>query len=133
MVALVVVLFGLGLMAGGIFEIVVVETGTPARARIIECHNVGVRYHTDSCTGIWIAGGPLVGGNGHVVTGTVDGANSSDVGRTIDVRLSGSRAYTLSLRVPIILLVLGSAMLAVGFRLVWTTLRRRAASPAPTT
>jgi hypothetical protein len=49
----------------------------------------------------------LVGGEGHVVRGTVDGASADDVGKTIDVRLAGGRAYTTSLRIPIILLTLG--------------------------
>jgi hypothetical protein len=59
-----------------------------------------------------------------VVLGTVDGADPGDIGRTIDVRLSGDRAYTTSLRVPIVLIVLGLAVTAFGVRLLWMARRR---------
>lgn len=131
-IALLVLVFGggLGMLFGGTFLIVVQETGTPATARIIECHRTGGRYRSDSCTGSWVAGGSLLA-NGRVVIGTVDGASSDDVGRTLDVRLSGDRAYTKSWRVAIILLVLGAGVTALGVRLVWMLIaarRRRAAA-----
>ena len=109
----VVVLAGLGFLAGGIFELVVQETGAPARATIVDCEDVAGKYGGSTCRGTWVAGGSLLDG-GHVVIGTVDGANRSDLGHTIDVRLSGGRAYTTSLRVPIILLVLGALSLVGG-------------------
>ena len=126
---------GLGMLFGGTFLIVVQQTGEPATARIIECHNSGGRYRTDVCTGMWVAGGSLLE-NGRMVTGTVDGADSGDLGKTLDVRLSGDRAYTKSWRVAIILLVLGAGVTALGVRLVWTAIaarrKRRAASvPQP--
>ena len=67
-----------------------------------------------------------------MVTGTVDGANSDDLGKTLDVRLSGDRAYTKSWRVAIILLVLGAGVTALGVRLVWMAVaaRRRARQAA---
>ena len=130
-VVIVVLLSGLGLLAGGIFEIVVLETGTPAKARVIECHSVGGRYRSYSCTGTWVTGGRLVGGNGHVVIGTVDGATRHDIGRTIDVRLAGNRAYTTSLRVPIILLVLGLGSLGLAVQLLRSALRRPAPQATP--
>lgn len=120
---------GLGMLFGGTFLIVVQETGEPATARIIECHRSGGRYRTDVCTGMWVAGGSLLE-DGRMVTGTVDGADSGDLGKTLDVRLSGDRAYTNSWRVAIILLVLGAGVSALGVRLVWTmvTARRRRAT-----
>jgi len=120
---------GLGMLFGGTFLIVVQETGEPATARIIECHRSGGRYRTDVCTGMWVAGGSLLE-DGRMVTGTVDGASSDDLGKSLDVRLSGDRAYTKSWRVAIILLVLGAGVSALGVRLVWTmvTARRRRAT-----
>ena len=123
---------GLGMLFGGTFLIVVQETGEPATARIIECHRSGGRYRTDVCTGMWVAGGSLLD-DGRMVTGTVDGASSDDLGKSLDVRLSGDRAYTKSWRVAIILLVLGAGVTALGVRLVWTAIatrrRRRSLSP----
>jgi len=120
---------GLGMLFGGTFLIVVQQTGEPATARIIECHKSGGRYRSDVCTGMWVAGGSLLE-RGRMVTGTVDGADSGDLGKTLDVRLSGDRAYTKSWRVAIILLVLGAGVSALGVRLVWTmvTARRRRAT-----
>jgi hypothetical protein len=121
---------GLGMLFGGTFLIVVQETGTPATARIIECHKSGGRYRSDVCTGMWTVGGSLIE-NGRMVTGTVEGADSGDLGKSLDVRLSGERAYTKSWRVAIILLVLGAGVTALGVRLVWMMVvarRRRAAA-----
>jgi hypothetical protein len=63
-------------------------------------------------------GGSLVGGHGHVMIGDVEGAESSDIGKTIDVVASGNRAYTTSLRIPIILLMIGLFMAAVGILII---------------
>ena len=123
---------GLGMLAGGVHQIVVKQTGPRAQARITECHRSGGRYRSDVCTGMWVAGGSLLAG-GRVVTGTVDGADSGDLGRTIDVRLSGGTAYTTSLRVPIILIVIGLALTVFGARLVWIAVRGHRGSPTPKT
>src|SRR5437588_7279787 len=40
-VVLVIVVAGLGFIVGGVFEFVVRETGTPARATILSCRTVG--------------------------------------------------------------------------------------------
>lgn len=120
-----VFLGGLGMLGGGIFLVTVQLTGTEATARITDCHRSAGRYRTDVCSGTWVAGGSLLEG-GRVVMGTVDGADSDDVGKTLDVRLSGDRAYTKSWRVPIILIVFGVALTAVGVRLVWMLRARRA-------
>jgi hypothetical protein len=69
-----------------------------------------------------LAGGSLLAG-GQVVTGMVDGADSGDLGHTLDVRLSGGTAYTTSLRVPIILIVIGLALTVLGARLVLIAVR----------
>jgi hypothetical protein len=49
-----------------------------------------------------------------VVVGTVDGADPADVGKTIDVTVSGDHAYTTSLMVPIILIGIGLFLAVVG-------------------
>jgi hypothetical protein len=69
-----------------------------------------------------VKGGSLLDG-GHVVIGTIDGASRSDVGKKIDVRLSGGRAYTTSLRLPVILLVIGLLFAVFGGREIWKQTR----------
>jgi hypothetical protein len=98
-------LFALAMIGGGVFIITVQQRGESARATVTECHR-RVRPASYSCTGTWVTGGDLADG-GRVVVGTIDGADSGDVGKTIDVRLSGDRAYTTSLRLPVILIAIG--------------------------
>src|SRR4051812_35637299 len=119
------------MLGGGVFLVVVQATGEPAQARVTDCHKGGGRYRSDVCSGTWVTGGSLLAG-GRVVIGTVDGADSGDIGHTLDVRLNGDRAYTTSLRVPIVLIVLGLAVTASGPRLLWMARRtRKAATAAP--
>lgn len=100
-------LAGLGMCGGGVSLVVQRETGTRARATITECQPADVGTHGSyECTGTWVAGGSLLKG-GHVVRGAVEGAEPSDVGRSIEVTLSGDRAHTTSLTTAIILLALG--------------------------
>ena len=122
---------GLGLIAGGVHELFVLRTGEPAQARVIECHDTAGKYGAGSCTGMWVEGGSLLAG-GRVVTGTIDGAAPDDVGKTLDVRLSGGRAYTTSLRMPVLLLGFGFAFLGMWVWVVRGMLRKRAAAAAPT-
>jgi hypothetical protein len=95
------VLTAVGLMAGGIFLIIQRQTGTRARATVTECHVVSNGTHaSDECSGTWIVGGSLLG-SGHVVIGDVQGAESRDVGKTLDVTVRGDTAYTRGLGLPI--------------------------------
>jgi hypothetical protein len=111
----VVALVGLGLTGGGVFLLVQRETGTRAKATVTECLPTSDgKYGGYQCTGTWVDGGKLVGGAGHVVSGTVEGAEPSDIGKPIGVTLSGSRAYTTSLTVPILLLAIGLFTAAVS-------------------
>lgn len=109
--------FGMGV--AGVYLMVIQFTGVPARATVTECvQDTDSRYPgvTFDCTGTWATGGSLVGGNGHVVFGTVDGVDDTDVGKTIDVRLSGGEAYAESLVLPILLMGLGFPSAAlIGF------------------
>jgi hypothetical protein len=125
----IVFLGGLGMLGGGIYLGAVQLTGTEAEARITDCHRSPGRYRSDTCTGTWVAGGSLLEG-GRVVIGTVEGAESDDVGKTLDVRLSGDRAYTKSWTTAVILLAFGVALTAVGVRLVWMMVRARRAPRA---
>jgi hypothetical protein len=85
--------------------------------------NVGARG-TEICSGTWVEGGALVGGNGHVVIGTIDDASSSDIGKTLTVHVHGDRAYTSSLRIPIILIVSGVLTLLYVLFMVVVGLRK---------
>jgi hypothetical protein len=94
-------------IGAGIFLLVQRQTGTRASATVRECRTTGSRrYATTHCTGTWIAGGSLLDG-GHVVFGSIDGADNSDVGKTIDVTLRGDTAYTRGLTLPLLLIALG--------------------------
>jgi hypothetical protein len=129
---LIVALVGLGMIAGGILSIVHKESGVKSRATVSGCHAIGGKNTTFQCDGSWVEGGSLVGGHGHVVLGSIDDASPSDIGKTINVRVSGDQAYTPSLRVPIILLVLG-VLLAVGsLVLVIAAGRQPPRAPIPT-
>jgi hypothetical protein len=115
-------LAAIGLSVGGVYLMIVQFTGIPARAMVTECVQDGdARYPsvTYDCTGTWVIGGGLVGGNGHVVVGAVEGVDDTDVGKTIDVRLSDGEAYAESLVLPVILMGLGfPAAVLIGFLLV---------------
>ena len=119
----VVTLIGLAAVGGGVFLIVQRETGERVKATVTSCTGSG-KY--ESCDGSWVAGGSLVGGNGHVVLGTIDGASRDDIGKTLDVTVDGDRAYTRSLRVPIILLVLGTFVAGTGAYLPFAVRRSQA-------
>jgi len=108
----VIAVLGVGLLIAGGFGIRSRETGPRAKATVTECNYVsgGGKAGTDVCRGTWVTGGSLVGGNGHVVIGDIEGAESGDINKTLNVRLSGNHAYTSSLRVPIILLAIGLIM-----------------------
>ncbi len=129
---LVVGLGGLGMIAGGVTSIVHKESGMEAQATITGCHLLNDFHSTYQCDGSWVEGGSLVGGNGHVVLGVVDDAEPSDIGKTIDVRVSGDEAYTPSLRVPIILLVLGGLLALGSVVLAVAVGRQPARKPLPT-
>jgi hypothetical protein len=115
--AVVMLLAGVGMLGGGIFELGVFFQGTEGQARVTGFRELVGRVHTVACTGTW-ATGALVGGKGHVVTGLVDGATEDDVGQTLSVRLYGGRAYVPILRIPLILIAFGVAFLGYGVHLL---------------
>jgi hypothetical protein len=117
----------------GIFLIVQRETGVRMKVKVDDCEvsYTGYQNRYVHCTGTWVLGGPLLEG-GHVVVGTIEGAETDDIGKTIDVTLSpdGETAYTRDIRLALGLIVVG-VITAFGF-LWWVRLMLRArAAPAP--
>lgn len=107
------------------------QTGTRVQATVTQCRTHGAgRYERVHCDGTWLIGGTsLLDDGSHIVVGTIEGADTSDVGKTIDVTLSpdGQSAYTRDLRLPLILIGAG---LVPAIGLVWwwlVSLRRRRA------
>ena len=109
-----VALGGLGMITAAVIEIHNKESGPLVKATVTGCVNSGGVHSTDECTATWVSGGSLVGGNGHVVQGPIDDANSGDIGKTLEVRIRGGQAYTTSLRVPIILIGIGLYLAITG-------------------
>jgi hypothetical protein len=102
-----VLVVGLVCIGGGVSLIVERETGTRAEATVGECVGRNSRFKGTHCTGTWVVGGSFVGGGGRLQVGTIEGAESSDVGKTIDVTVWGDRACVRSLARPIIFVGLG--------------------------
>ncbi|HEX3823446.1 MAG TPA: hypothetical protein VHV79_03145 [Mycobacteriales bacterium] len=136
-IAIVMTLGGLGLVAGGAVRLHQGESGLKAVATVSECHAVSNGKTTsEECSGAWIQGGSLLG-NGHVVLGTIDGASSGDVGKNLHVRIHGGTAYTPSLRLSIVLFVLGGLIALFGVYFCWAVAtgrayaKRKPRAPAP--
>ncbi len=133
LVAVALLIVAIAMTWPGIFLIVQRETGVRMKVKVDDCEvsYTGYQNRYVHCTGTWVLGGPLLEG-GHVVVGTIEGADTDDIGKTIDVTLSpdGERAYTRDIRVGVGLIVAG-AITAFGF-LGWVRLMMRArAAPAP--
>jgi hypothetical protein len=112
-----------------VFLIVERGTGTRAKATVAHCvESGGSRLHRTDCTGTWIV-------RGRVVVGTIEGVDSSDVGKTIDVTVSGEHAYTRSLVRPILFIGLGLPLAALSGLALFSagrpTLRYQSATTAP--
>jgi hypothetical protein len=79
-------LIGVGFLAAACFSYIDQNTGPEVTARVSSCSGSYGRYSSGvHCQATWVAGGALVGGNGHVVLGDVEDADYSDVGHTIRV------------------------------------------------
>jgi hypothetical protein len=111
------------MIGSGIFLLVQRQTGPRASATVADCVRTGSgRYASTHCTGSWVVGGSLLEG-GHVVVGTIDGAEMSDVGKTLDVTLRGDTAYTRGLALPLLLLGLGLVIVGAGVLRIRALLR----------
>jgi hypothetical protein len=109
-------LISVGFFIAGFTRLSAQHSGTRTTAKVTACGHNRRGQFGPKCLGFWVEGGSLALGNGHVVSGVVDGANSGDVGKTIDVRVSGGRAYAASERLAIVLLAVGGvfAVSALG-------------------
>jgi hypothetical protein len=110
----------------GVFLLVQRQTGPRASATVDECVTTGAgRYASTHSTGSWIVGGSLLDG-GHVVVGTIQGADTGDVGKTIDVTLRGDEAYSRGLALPLMLIGFGLVPVAgLGFGAFMLLRKRR--------
>jgi hypothetical protein len=111
------VVIGLAAIGGGVYQLWQQRAGTPAKATVRSCEQ---SRRSLVCRGSWTTGSLLEGGR--VVLGIVENATKDDIGKTLDVRLHGDRAYLPSLRLPIIFFVVGAAFLILG---PFSQLRRR--------
>jgi hypothetical protein len=125
--SVVVIMIGMAaaLLWPGIFFLVQRQTGVRAMATVDECKTHGAgRYERTHCTGTWVVGGSLLDG-GHIVVGSINGADQSDVGKTLDVTLRGDEAYTRGLALPLLLIGLGLVPVAAAIFLAWSVAHPR--------
>ena len=128
-VLVVMVALTAGVFGGGIFLLLQRETGTRTQAHVSSCDVSGAgKYRRVHCVGSWTIGGSLLDG-GRVVVGTVNGVDTGAIGKTVDVTVRGDTAYSRSLVLPIVLVVLGLVP-AAGLTLVVRGLVRSRAHPA---
>ncbi len=129
LVAAALLIIAIAMTWPGVFLIVQRETGVRMKVKVDDCEvsYTGYQNRYVHCTGTWVLGGPLLEG-GHVVVGTIEGAETDDVGKTIDVTLSpdGETAYTRDPWLAIGLIVAG-LITGLGF-LWWVRLMIRARS-----
>jgi hypothetical protein len=116
-------------VGAGIFLLVQRTVGTPVQATVLECDTSGTivrgasTYRTD-CIAEWTIDGrtvigPFTGGNGE-----------SDVGRTVDATVRGDLAYSRSLALPALLIVIGLPVLWFALMAIRSRRRGRGTSPA---
>src|SRR4051794_24138453 len=115
--ALFILAFGGLLIGGGFSKYADQNSCTPGKATVSSCttaHNTEYVHTASTCTGHWTTGGSLLAG-GHVGVGRIEGADKSDEGKTIDVRIHGTDHATVpDLKTPILLWVLGAALVLFG-------------------
>jgi hypothetical protein len=99
-------LMGLGFLYGSGSLIYRQKTGEKTTATVTDC--VTRRKSGDVCTGTWMAADGF-----H--RGTIEGANHRDLDQRIPVAAWGDRAVTPSLRLPIILAVVGLGFVGLGW------------------
>ena len=118
--------FGGLIVYGGFSKYQDQHSGVPGKAKVSDCtqgYNTRYVHKASTCTGSWVVGGSLVFGNGHVEVGEIDGADSGDEGKTIDVRIHGDHATVPDLKTPIALWVLGTPVLLFGLYRLFRELR----------
>ncbi len=114
-----VLLWVIGFGGGAAWIIYAQVSGEPTTAVVQECEH-RAKPASYVCTGSWTL-------DGTTTSGIVEGTNSDHEGQEVDVRVKDGRAYTLSLRLPIILgvIALSAPVLAIGGVLQGRRARRR--------
>jgi hypothetical protein len=124
-VAVIAIVIAATVFGAGVFLLVQRQTGPRASATVDRCVTRGTGRRAQTyCTGSWIVGGSLLAG-GHVVVGTIQGAEQSDEGKTLDVTLRGDTAYSRGLALPLVLVALGSLLGAGTARFIATAFGKR--------
>ena len=122
----------LAVTGGGVWLLYQRAWGTRVEATVLSCGVSGgivsgsSTYRQD-CEASWTI-------DGHEVTGPFSGGNgNSDVGKTVDATVRGGTAYSRSLVLPVVLLVLGLPLLVLVLALPVLgrrSQRNRSGSPA---
>jgi hypothetical protein len=104
----------IALIGGGGWLLYQRGSGTRVKATVLSCDSsgnvrrYGTTFRTD-CVAQWTI-------DGRVVVGGFDGGNgASDVGKQVDATVRGDTAYSRSLGLPILLIVLGLPFLVIPF------------------
>ncbi len=115
-----VLLWVIGFGGGAAWIVYSQVSGEPTTAVVEECEHRS-KPQSYVCRGTWTLDGTTT------TDGIIEGANDDDEGKEIEVRVKGERAYTLSLRLPIILgvIALSVPMLAIGSVIQGRMARRR--------
>jgi hypothetical protein len=104
--------FTLAFVGGAAFIFVKQRSGDAVTVTVTDCRHTSRTY---VCSGTWFL-------DGQVHSGEIEGANVDDVGYEIQAHTSGGRAYTPSLRLPVLLLTIGVLLPAAA---LVEALRRR--------
>jgi hypothetical protein len=92
--------FAIALVGGGIYVLVRQHSGVPVTVTVTGCTTARATQGGSVCSGSWTL-------DGRTVTGEIEGSGDAEVGDEIAARATGTRAYTPSPRLPIILISLG--------------------------
>ena len=126
-VVLVVTAGAAAMLGGGAFLLVQRATGPRAVATVGGCTTTGSgRYRSVHCTGSWTEGGSLFEG-GHIVVGAIQGAETTDIGKELDVTVRGDTAYTRDVKLPLLLIGFGIVLCVALVNFIRVTARRRRA------
>ena len=113
---------------GGFSKYADQHSGVPGKATVSHCtrsFNTKYVHQASTCTGRWEVGGDPIFGEGKLGIGRIEGADSGDVGKTIDVRIHGTDHATVpDLGTPILLWVLGGVLTLFGLGVVIRPHRR---------
>jgi hypothetical protein len=125
----VVLAIPIALVGGGGWLLYQRAVGTPVEATVLECDASGsivrgASTYSEDCIAEWTI-------DDRTVVGGFNGGNgASDVGKTVDATVRDDIAYSRSLGLPIVLIVLGAPFLVLPW-LAWRSRRRRRAPDSP--